>query len=182
MVVVLPAGFALEEIKPFPDQRQELFAVHLQVMRHDHGFVNFRRQQFLADLFVERGIAFLQETALARNRLDDALAFQFGVGLGDGVAIDAQFLGQRADGRQRFAGTQRAGGRRVADLVHQLQVNRLAGLEINLKYHGRLLLSYNSMTVGGRRQEDFSTGLAGGFVVRNSSLTTKRAREKEITR
>jgi len=49
-------------------------------MRHDHGLVNFRRQQFLADLFVERGIAFLQEAALAGNRLDDPLAFEFKLG------------------------------------------------------------------------------------------------------
>ena len=132
---------ALEVVEPFLDQGQEFFAVHLQVMRHDHGLVNFRRQQFLADLFVERRIAFLQEAALAGNRLDDALPLQFGIGLGDGVAIDAQFLGQRADGRQRFAGTQRARSRRLTDLVHQLQINRLAGLEINLKNHGRLLLS-----------------------------------------
>ena len=133
--------FAFEVIEPFLDQRQEPFAVHLQVMRHDHGLINFREQQLLADLFGERRIVFLQKTAFAGNGLDDALAFQFGVGLGDGVAVDAQFLGQRADGRQRFAGPQRARSRRVADLVHQLQIDRLAGLEINLKNHGVLLLS-----------------------------------------
>ncbi len=54
------------------------------------------------------------------------------VSLRDGIAIDAQFLGQRAERWQRLAWTQSTGSRRIADLVCQLEINWLARLEINL--------------------------------------------------
>ena len=100
-------NLAHEVIEPLSDRRQKPFAIHLQVMRHDHGLINLREQQLVFDLPGERRTVLLQKTAFAGDGLDDALAFQFGVSLGDGVAVDAQFLGERADGRQRVAGPQR---------------------------------------------------------------------------
>ncbi len=91
------AGLAFEVIEPFLDQRQKFIAIHLQVMSHDDRFINFREQQFLADRFGERRIIFLQKSAFAGDGLNDALAFQFRVSLGNGVAVDAQFLGERTD-------------------------------------------------------------------------------------
>jgi hypothetical protein len=135
------AGFflhlALEVVEPFPDEGEKGVAFHGEVVRGDDGFVNFLDQNFLACGLGERRVGFLEKAALAGNGLDDALAFEFGIGLGDGVAVDAQFLGERADGGQRFAGAQPAGGRRVTDLVHQLQIDRLAGFKIELQEHTR---------------------------------------------
>ena len=41
--------------------------------------------------------------------------------------------------KERLAGAQSAGRGGVTDLIHQLQINRLAGLEIDLKQHNRKL-------------------------------------------
>ena len=137
--MVAGGGFALEIIEPLLDHLQKSFPTDLQVMGGDHGLIDFLQQQFFADNFREGRVVLFQKTAFAGNGFDDALAFEFRVGFGDGIAIDAQFLGQRADGRQRFAGAQFSRGRGVADLVGQLEVNRFARLEINLKHHSRLL-------------------------------------------
>ena len=67
--------------------------------------------------------------------LDDALTLELSVGLGDGIAVDAQFLGQRTEGRQGIAGAQPARGGREPDLIGQLEVDRFPGLEIDLKDH-----------------------------------------------
>ena len=58
-------------------------------MGGDDGGINFLLEQFFADLLFEGGIVFGQETAFALDGLDDALAFEFGIGLGDGIAVDA---------------------------------------------------------------------------------------------
>jgi len=89
----------------------------------------------LAGLLGESGMVGLEETAFARQGFDEALGFKLGVGSGDGVAVDAQFLGERAEGGERIAGAQAPGSGGVADLVGQLQIDRLARLEINLKDH-----------------------------------------------
>ncbi len=92
----------------------------------------------------------LDEETLARDGLDDALGLQLGISLGDRIAVDAQFLGQGAEGGQGVTGAQSAGGGGVTDLVGQLEIDRLAGLEIYLKDHALILL-YNTMTVRPRR-------------------------------
>jgi hypothetical protein len=129
------AGFAFKEIEPLLDERKKRVAPDLQVMRSDDGFVNFAEQQFVADLFFERRIIFGKETAFALKRLDDALTFEFGVGFGDGIAIDAQFLRQWANGRQRVSRPQGPGSGGITDLIDQLEINWFASLKIDVKHH-----------------------------------------------
>ncbi len=77
----------------------------------------------------------LMKQPLAGDGLDDALVFELGVGLGDGVAIDAEVLGERPDAGKGFARLHRAGGGGDLHLVDQLLVDGLAGLEVELKSH-----------------------------------------------
>src|SRR5690349_15048422 len=100
-------------------------------------------------------IAF-QKKALARNRLDNPLAFQLSVSLGNSVAINAQFLGEWTKGGQRLAFTQPARRRGIAYLVGQLEINRFTGLKINLENHiPSLSLLYNTMTVAAQFVKEF---------------------------
>src|SRR2546426_144476 len=112
-------------------------------MRGFDRLVPFCSEQPFPDRFAEMGIALLQKEPLTRNRFDDALGLQLGVGFGDRVAVDAQFLGQRPKGGQWLARAQSSGSRRVTNLIGQLQINRLAGLEIDQKYHLRLTVIYH---------------------------------------
>ena len=125
----------LFQLDPLADEREERCVINLEVMCHDHSLVDFLHQQLLPDLLGERRAVLFEEAAFAGEGLDDALALEFGVCFGDGIAIDAQFLRQRPDGRERLARTERPGRGGVADLIHQLKINRLAGLEIDLKHH-----------------------------------------------
>ena len=67
---------------------------------------------------------FFQEAAAAREGLDDAEAFQFGIGFGDGVAVDTKVFRERANGGEGFAGPEGAGGGGSLDLLDQLKVDR----------------------------------------------------------
>jgi len=69
---------------------------------HDRA-VDLLHEQIVAGGLGEEGIGFPEKAALAGQGFDDALAFQLGVGLGNGVAVDAEFLGQRPDGGQGLA-------------------------------------------------------------------------------
>ena len=117
------------------------------------GLVAYQAMQSVPTdhLLGEWCVAVLEKTALAGNDLDDALVRQLGVGLGNGVAIDAQLLGELAHGWQRLPALQTSRGRSIADLIHQLQVGWLAGFEINVEEHIRLL-SQDTVTVGGPGQ------------------------------
>lgn len=106
------------------------------MMGHDDGLVDLLDEQLAADFLAQRGVVFFQEAALAGQSLDDALVFQFGIGLGDGVAIEAKFFSQRANGRERLAGLQSAGGGGGLDLVDQLEISGLAGFEIDMQEYG----------------------------------------------
>jgi len=126
---------ALKELNPFLDQLQKGRGGDLQLMRGDEGLVDPADEDLVARFLSKGGDVFLEETALAGHGFDHAQALQFGVGLGDGVAVEAQLLGQRADGGERFAGLERARGGGVTDLIDQLEIDGLAGLEIDLKCH-----------------------------------------------
>src|SRR5205809_338382 len=102
-------------------------------MGRDHGFIDLRQQQSLPDRLGERRLVLFHEKAFARKRLNNALALQLGIGLRDGIAVDSQFLGQRTKRRQWFARTQPARGRRIADLIRQLEIDWLASLTIDLE-------------------------------------------------
>src|SRR5665213_1377680 len=127
--------FALEAVEAFVDEGEKLLPVHLQVVGGHDRFVNFLAQNFLAGGLGEGRIAAFEETTTTRNRLDDALVFQLGVSFGDGIAIEAKLLRQGPNRRQRLAGAQPARGGGVTNLVHQLEIDRLARLEINLQKH-----------------------------------------------
>src|SRR3989442_5269678 len=128
-------GLALESLQPFPHQLQKVLVADLQVVRGDDCLVDLARQELLPRRLGERRVGGLEKTALARNGFDAPLALQFGVGLGHCIAIDAQLLRQRAEGGKRLAFPQDARRRRVPDLVNQLEIDRFAGLEIDLEDH-----------------------------------------------
>lgn len=127
--------------QPFPDQCQEGVGFDLQVMGGHDRIVDAGSQEFVADGAGEGGAVFAEETAFAREGLDDSLAFQFGVGLRDGVAVHAQLFGQGPDGGQGFPGSQGAGSGGETHLLHDLPVDREAGFEIDLKEHRRAIVN-----------------------------------------
>src|SRR5437870_535307 len=92
----------LEGGEAFLNEREKFVVVYLQVMRGDDGLVDLLFQQVVAGSFFERRVSFFEKAALTRHGLNDTLTLQRGVSLGDGVAVDAKSLGQRADRRQQF--------------------------------------------------------------------------------
>jgi len=66
---------------------QELALVDLEVMRVHHRFVDRFRQELPPHVFLERRAIGPNEAAFPDNRLDDALAFELGVRLRDGIGI-----------------------------------------------------------------------------------------------
>jgi len=67
------------------------------VVRLHDGGVDVVGDEFEADLFFERAVVVREETAFAGQGFDDALGFEFELGFGDGVAVDAEFLGERTN-------------------------------------------------------------------------------------
>ena len=65
--------------------------------------------------------------------LDDAVALQERIGLGDGHGIDFQLQGHLADRGQEIAGADAAAGHVAADLVHELPIDRHPGGGKDLK-------------------------------------------------
>ena len=82
-----------------------------QVVRvHDDGVERFG-EELAANLLAEWRVALvLDEAAAAGDGLDDALMLELGVGLGDGVAIDAEVLRERPDTGKGFPRLYRSGG------------------------------------------------------------------------
>jgi hypothetical protein len=76
----------------------------LEVVGLDHGAVERFGEQLPADFFLERRVIRANEAALPGDGFDDPLAFELRVRHGDGVAIDAKLLGERADARERLPG------------------------------------------------------------------------------
>ncbi len=64
------------------------------------------------------------ECAAADVPADQAFGFEFGVGVGDGGAVDAQLQGQFAAGGNAVAGAQVSGVHQGAQLVAQLNIER----------------------------------------------------------
>src|SRR5215831_18717683 len=134
-MVLSAGGLAFEVIETLFDHAAESVTIDLKVMSRDNGFIDLLQQQLVSNRFGERSVVLLQKAAFARDGLDYALAFQFSVRLGDGISVHAQLLGQWTNGRQWFTGTQPARRRGVTHLIDQLQINRFARLEIDLKQH-----------------------------------------------
>ena len=127
--------FPVKELDSFLQQAAQNFRADLHLMRRNHGFVDSGHQQFVADLFGQRAVIFLEKASFAGDGFNHAQALQLGVGLGDGVAVDAQFLGQRTNGRERVSRPQSPGSGGITDLIDQLEINRFAGFKIELKHH-----------------------------------------------
>ncbi|MFM1944861.1 MAG: hypothetical protein RI897_3843 [Verrucomicrobiota bacterium] len=77
---------------------EEFCFIQLEVVGGHDGLVDFGHEHFASDLFTEGGLVFADEAAAAWAGFDDPLGFEFGVGFGDGVAVNAQLFGERADG------------------------------------------------------------------------------------
>ena len=137
-VVFMGAPFVVEHIQSFVDQFQEFIAGHLQMVRLHNGLVDVLDQQLAPGVLAQSRMIFFQEAAPPRQRLNHAQAFELRIGLGDGVAIDAQLLRQRTDGGKRLARLERPGSGGGFDLIHNLEVDGHAGLEIDLENHIRL--------------------------------------------
>jgi len=112
---------------------QEFVTRNLQVVRLHNGLVDLLGQQFAPDFLSQGRLIFFQDTTPARQRFNHALAFELRISFGYRVAIDAQLLSQRTDGRQRFPGLDRPRSGSGLDLFHNLQVDGQTGLEIDLK-------------------------------------------------
>ena len=89
--------FAFEELDAFVKQGSQNIGTDLHLVRGDHCFFNSRDEQLVANLFGQRAFVFLEKAALSGEGFNDAQALQLRVSLGDGVAIDAQFLRQRTN-------------------------------------------------------------------------------------
>jgi len=133
------------------------------VMSLYERLIDFRDEQFAADVFAKRAIVCLKKAAAPGLGFDDAKIFEFGIGFGDGVAIDAQLFGQRANRRKDFSSAQCSGSGGRFDLIDYLQVDGFAGFVVDLEEHVGLL-SYDSMTVKKTCQAEFS----GEFLINRS--------------
>ena len=105
--------------------------------RHDR-LVDLHHQHLVPDLFPEGRVAVLDEATFAGDGLDHTLVFQFRVGLGDGITVDAELHRQWPDRREGIAGPELAGSGGGADLVDDLEIDRLAGFKIELDQHSGL--------------------------------------------
>ena len=126
---------ALEEFKPFLHLVQKVIAGDLEMVGLHDGVIDRFVEELLPHLFFEGRIIFTEEAAFAGDRFDDALFLEFGIGLGDGVAVDAELFGDGADGWEGFAGPEGAGGGGGFELIDELEVDRFAGSEIEVEDH-----------------------------------------------
>ena len=130
-----------EVVEALAEELLDFFGGNLEVMRLDDDGVDLGQEHLGAGGLVEPGAAVAQEATPAGLGLDDALAFEFEVGLGDGVAVDPELLGEGPYAGERFPGAQGAGGGGGFDLVHDLYIDRLPAIELDLDLHACLLLS-----------------------------------------
>lgn len=137
---VLTTGIA-EMLDSASDEGQDFILADLQVVGLNDQAVGEWGQHLRPRRLVVTRLTVFEEATLARARFDDALAFQLKVGFGDGIAIDAKFLGEGPDTGQRLAGLEGAGGGGGFDLIHDLRVHRLAEIELDLDPHRLRLVS-----------------------------------------
>src|SRR5215475_9237308 len=95
--------------------------------------IDFCDQQFSASILAQRTVVRFEKTAAAGLSFDDAEVFEFGIGFGDGVAVDSKFFSERANRRKGFAGTQGTGSGGDFDLIYELKVDGFAGFVVDLK-------------------------------------------------
>src|SRR4051812_50215419 len=72
-----------ERVEPIAGEAEEFRPADLQVVRLDHGLVDVAREDLDARGLFQRGMVLADEAALAGDGLDDALAFELRVRLGD---------------------------------------------------------------------------------------------------
>ena len=128
-------SFLLVYAEALVDQVEKIVGLNPEVMRLNDCLVDFFNEHFSPHVFSQWRLAFLEETTLARDGFDNAEVFQLGIRLSDRVSIHAQFLRQRPDARQCFSQFQCARCRSGLDLIDHLQINGLAGFEIDLDEH-----------------------------------------------
>ncbi len=151
-----------EGVEPFAHEREKLRRRHLEVVRLHHSLVYLAHEQPVAGLLPQRrGAAVGEEATLAVHVLDHALRLQLGVGFSNGVAVDAQLLGQRTDAGQRLAAPERARRGGGLHLLGELEIDGQAGLEVEREKHGRsagklAYLSHDTRTVNADVNGKFS--------------------------
>src|SRR5688500_4154559 len=91
----------VERVEAFFGQAEKVGSIDLKMMRMAHRIVDALGDEFAAGVLAQGRVGGADETALAGNRLDNALPLELGVGLGDGVAVDAELLGERTDRGER---------------------------------------------------------------------------------
>ncbi len=127
--------FAFEELESFVDQSEKFLGVDLHLVGGNHGVVYPGHEKLFARLLGQRVFIVLEKAPFPGDGFDDAQPLQLGIGFGDGIAIHAQFLGQRSNGRERIAMSQSPGSGGITDLIDQLEINRFAGFKIDAKDH-----------------------------------------------
>ncbi len=78
----------------------------------------------------------LTTSGLPGPALEDAVAFEQVVGLGDGHRVDAEFGGKGPGRGELVAGSEHAAGDVEADLVHDLAKDRYAARRVDHDQHG----------------------------------------------
>ena len=127
--------FPFKKLEAFLNHPEKSLGFDLHLVGGDHSVVYSGHQQPMADFFAERASILLEKAPFSGNGFDDSQAFQLGVSFGHGIAIDAQFLGQRSNGGQGIAVAQCARSGGITDLIDQLEINRFARLKIDAKDH-----------------------------------------------
>ena len=81
-----------EYFQPLLDQGQKVLLLHAQVVRLHNRGINLLGHHLQPDLLPEGRIVLFQKAAPSGDGLNDPLPFELGVGLGDGIPVDAQLL------------------------------------------------------------------------------------------
>src|SRR5262245_48386610 len=91
---------AFERIESLTGDPEKLGFGDLKMMGLNDGVVDIVAEQLESHILAERRTCLADETSSAGDRLDHALVLELRICLGDGVAVDAQLLGQWADRRK----------------------------------------------------------------------------------
>jgi hypothetical protein len=137
-MVFIGAPFVVENVHSLMNQLKKLGPGHLQMVRLHDGLVDLVDKKLAPDFFSQSRVILFQKRTSPGQRLDHAEAFQFGISLGDRVAVDAKVFGEGTDGGERLTGAQSARCGGGLDLIDQLEVDGHAGFEVDLEDQARL--------------------------------------------
>ena len=133
----------------FLQQLTKIVVGNLQVMRLHNNRVQFLSQPLGPGGTAQRRRAVgFDKTAAPLASFDNSFSFQLAVGFRRCVTIDAQFFRKRTDGWKGISGLKGAARSRSLHLLHDLEIDRNAGLEIDVNEDGHVCtVSYDNRTV-----------------------------------